>query len=349
MLDQQLLGGRLLPKSVYFRVVRWNDPGAVTVNAGSVQGIHEGSVLGLYPPETRNPAAATPLARGTVQSVQPFDAALILDKDLSEQVARTAWVYVLEQNFGDLQVGLSLQLPENQPLHVAFKEKMTQLVGPGSTLLRKINTSVAPAQAADSLLRAVLAFGQAKYLRRMDMQSEKIPVEFELIPVTVDPKTKAETGRYPLDTRRDANGTVHFQNNDRFKVRVTNKGEKAAYFTLIDIQPDNKLNVLVPYGNLTPTECRVGPGETKELPRIFRVSPPAGVEMFKLIATEKPVDLRAVTETRGAGTRAGIQQSPLEKLFGQTFFNDETLTRAGKTESLSSGSIHVQSFSFIID
>jgi len=59
------------------------------------------------------------------------------------------------------------------------------------------------------------------------------------------------------------------------------------------------------------------------------------------------VDLRPVTASRGTGTKSN--QAPLERLFGQTFFNDEVLTRGGKTVNLAADSLHVYSTTFIID
>ena len=371
LLDQELLGGRLLESPNYYRTVRWNDPGSVVVDAGWVQGLNQGAVLGFYPAETREPGQATPLAKGTVQKVLPFEATIVLDKDLRQEAALETWVYVLEQNFGDLKIGLSIQLPENHPVRTALLEKLkpypmirldeapelflnaagkgTQLIGHGDLLIDEQNGTLSPTLEADRILRRIMGYAQAKYLRKMEAESPILNVSFELVPVEMDPSTLREKNEIPVETKRDASGNLHLQDGDIFKVRVTNRGKKSAYFTLIDIQPDNMINILIPDTGETAAEFRIGPGQTITVPKLFQIGPPAGTEMFKLIATEKEVNLRPIEQSRGdVGTRSN-NQNQLEKLFGQTFFNDDIQTRGGKTVNLAAGSIHVHSFTFIID
>jgi hypothetical protein len=161
-----------------------------------------------------------------------------------------------------------------------------------------------------------------------------------------NPENRARLDTIPIQSKRDAAGILHFQNLDSFKIRVTNYGDKAAYFTIIDIQPDNVINVIFPDPTEAPNE-RVRPGQTIELRNCFQVGPPAGVEMFKLIATDKPIDLRPLVKSRGAATRANA--NPLEKLIGQTYFNDDCVRLRGQTPNLNTGAVHVHSFTFTID
>lgn len=372
-LDQELLGGRLLAPPGCYRVVRWNDPGSVVVDAGWVQGLNAGAVLGLFPPETRRPEAAKPLARGTVSNASPFEATLNLDTDIQQPEARQSWVYVLEENLGDLHIGLSLQLPENHPVRPALLQKIAQypvirtdgspelylvkapsgggvqLLAPADLVLDSLAAAMPPAGAADALVRRMMNYAQAKYLRRMDAQSPALQLRFELVPVRFNAQSRGLIDTLPVAGKTDAAGMLHFQVRDSFKIRVTNEGDKAAYFTILDIQPDHVINVVAPDEKETPAELRVRPGQTVELRNFFQVGPPAGVEMFKLIATEKPVDLRPLVQTKGQALKANDQADPLEKLFGQTYFNDDCLRRRGETTNLGAGTIHVHSLTFTID
>ncbi len=194
----------------------------------------------------------------------------------------------------------------------------------------------------------MMHYAQAQYLRRLEMESPSLRLDFELAPVRLNPETR-RLDSISVDSKRDASGILHFQERDSFKIRITNLGDKSAYFTLLDIQPDNGINVLVPGEKETPAEFRVSPGQTVELPNFFQVAPPAGVEMFKLISTDKPVDLRPLAHSRGVATRSNLRQNPLEKLFAQTYFNEDCLLRGGQTTNLGAGAIHVHSFTFIID
>lgn len=375
MLDQEILGGRLLEKPSYWHVTRWSDPGTVSIDAGWVQGLNEGAVVGLFPPETQDTTAARPLARGTVTSAAALEAVLTLDKDVSQETAVNAWAIVLEQNFGALRLGVSLEkLPPESPVFRFLSKRLAtlpmirldgppelfvvqagpdvELVGQGEQSLEKMSGALPPATIADRLSSKMLAYAQAKYLRKMEATSENLKVSFELIPIKLD-KTRINDSLYvpekiPVETKKDAAGNLHFKSGDAFQIKVTNNGTKTAYFTLLDIQPNNVVSVMIPLPNKSASEYTVrGNGGTSYIRWPFEIFPPSGVEMIKLIATEKAVDLKPMD----ARTRANVQQNPnpLQILFGQTVFNQDISTRGGKTPNLAAGALHVQSFTFIID
>lgn len=366
-LDQELLGGRLLERPSYHQVVRWNDPGSVVVNAGWIQSLNEGAVVGLYPAETRDPSRATPLAKGTVTRALPFEATLQLDNSLREKQARSCWAYVLEPNFGDLRIGLSIQLPDSHPVRQALVKKIAensmirldetpevylvasgagaQLIGAGDMLLAEISGNLAPDAAAYSILERIKVYARARYFRKLEMRGSYLNVDFEIVPVRLDPRTGMAAETLPLDSKRDPLGNVHFKNGDAFRFRVNNRGNKAAYFTIMDIMPDNNFETLIPGPGQheTPAEYRVGPGQSVDVPNLFNIGPPAGVEMFKLIATEEPVDLRPIV--RGINTRG----SPLKKMLDDVFSDQAVLTRGGSAANTAAGAMHVYSTTFIID
>lgn len=367
-LDQELLGGRLLERPSYYSVVRWNDPGSVVVNAGWIQSLNEGAVVGLFPAETRDPARATPLAKGTVTRALPFEATLELDSSLREKQARSCWVYVLEPNFGDLHIGLAIQLPESHPVRQALLSKITpnsiirldetpevhlvasgagaQLIGAGDMLVAETSASLSPDIAAERLLERLKVYARARYFRKLEMRGSYLNVDFEIVPVRVDPRTGLAVETLPLDSKRDPLGTAHFKNGDAFRFRVTNRGDKAAYFTIMDIMPDNNFATLIPGEKETPAEFRVGPGRTVDVPNLFTIGPPAGVEMFKLIATEEPVDLRPIV--RGISTR-GPGDSPVKKMLDDVFSDGAIMTRGASAANTAAGAMHIYSTTFIID
>jgi len=369
-LDQELLGGRLLERPMYHQVVRWNDPGSVVVNAGWMHGLNEGAVVGLFPAETRDPGKATPLAKGTVNRALPFEATLQLDNSLQERSARSCWAYVLEPTFGDLRLGLSIQLPEGHPVRQELLNKIqnnsmfrlndapevylmpaqtgTQLIGAGNMPLLETDNSQPPDIAAGHILERLKVYARASYFRKLEMRGSALNVDFEIVPIRRDPRTEMEAETIPIDSKRDALGNLHFQNGDAFRFRIINRGNKAAYFTVMDIMPDNNFETLIPGPTETPQECRIGPGQTIDVANLytFKIGPPAGVEMFKLIATEQPVDLRPIV--RGIYTR-GANDSPLEKLMGQVFSDDAIKTRGGSAANSAAGAMHVYSTTFIID
>lgn len=370
-LDQEILGGQILGTASYYTTKTWNDPGSIVINGGWMQGLAEGSVVGFFKAETRDPWHAVPMAKGTVSYAQPLESTVILDADLGEDAAKSAWVYVLEKSFGNLQVNLRIDLPEGNPIHASLLKKIEeippvklsdapeltvtsvqdgkriQLLTGDGFVVDEFNASMTPVVAAERLLKRMMNFGQAKFLKNMEHSSYNVMVEFEIIPVVADKRTLKVEKEIPLTEKTDDTGNLRLKDGDYFKIKLTNHGDKAAYFNLVDIQPDNEINVLIPHGREQPEDMRLAPGQTLEFPRLFEIHPPYGTEVFKLIAADQPIDLRSVSTSRGQGTKAS--PNPLERLFGQTYFNDDIRTRGGRTVSVSAASVNVHTVSFVID
>jgi len=375
-LDQEIMGGRMLGTPNFFRVPQWNDPGSVTVEAGWLHGVQNGAVIGLFPSDTRDITGKLPLAKGTVTNAGPTSCIVLLTTDLDDEaVAKSAWAYVLEHSFGDLKVSFKNALPEGHPVLPILRSKLeklpvvreedsaelsltfsqeasrgaaVQLLTSGGLVLQTFEETMRPELLASRIVDHILAYGQVRFLKNLELESYALPVSFELIPIIWDPKTKTSKGDLPLSEKMDKNGTVHLKDGDAFRIKVINNGIKPAYFTLLDIQPDNQMNVLVPMPNTaeTPAEFVVQAGGEFEVRRKFAIGPPYGTEVFKLIATDQPIDLRNVSQTRGQ--TKSPSSNPFERMFAQTFFNDDCMTRGGRTISVSAAEVNVTSMTFVI-
>ena len=185
--------------------------------------------------------------------------------------------------------------------------------------------SVDQREIADKVAARLKSYGQANLLKTVELQDRDLNVTFEIIPVTV----KRSGSRFvvdqqlSLDEKRKNGNQLEFNDGDPFKIKVKNDGYTAAYYQIIDIQPDNNINILIPGKNRTASEYIIYPGEEKELGEIFVFGEPFGTEIFKLIATRKPIDLSMIVTTRGEGKKGF--SSPFEQLFAESYKQ----TRAG--------------------
>ncbi|MEM1124972.1 MAG: hypothetical protein AAGJ18_31335, partial [Bacteroidota bacterium] len=68
---------------------------------------------------------------------------------------------------------------------------------------------------------------------------------------------------------------------------------------LLDIQPDSKIKVLVPEAERHPSEYALPVGATKTLESVWQIGPPYGKEVFKLIASDQPMNWRTLDQFRG--------------------------------------------------
>jgi len=84
---------------------------------------------------------------------------------------------------------------------------------------------------------------------------------------------------------------------DFLYVKVRNMGPKPVYYTLLDIDPEDEVRVLIPDSGRMPEEFRVLPGAESRTHRIrFDKS---GRQVLKLMASVTPVKLEPSIRMRG--------------------------------------------------
>jgi Fe-S cluster assembly iron-binding protein IscA len=102
-------------------------------------------------------------------------------------------------------------------------------------------------------------------------------------------------------------------------VIIKNTGDSAFYFTLLDIQPDGQISVILPdenkgYGY---EQVRLMPGQQRGFP-VDEFSPPLGIEKFKVIMSPKPQNfsfLNSSNRDYTSRTSTKNNESFLEDLF----------------------------------
>ncbi len=100
---------------------------------------------------------------------------------------------------------------------------------------------------------------------------------------------------------------------ERVVLTLTNTGLKPACLTVVDLQPDGTLHVLMPGAGQLATSYRLLPGQS--LSQRIRMTEPAGAEVYKILLTPEPVNLRAVLQTRGNYPA----RHPYERLFQRSY------------------------------
>lgn len=114
---------------------------------------------------------------------------------------------------------------------------------------------------------------------------------------------------------RNTSGVPSFQVSatERMGLRLTNIGTKPFYITVVDLLPDGDLHVLLPEAGHVATDYQIQPGQS--IRRRIRLTEPFGAEVYKLLLTPAPIDLRSVLQTRGSQP----PQHPYETLFQRTY------------------------------
>ncbi len=371
LLDQEILGGNMVEKVNYYGIEVNHDRTTIIMEAGWLQGVQEGSKIGIYPAETMAHGGVDPIAIGFVEKSRAMESNVLLEEPLEGENASGYLAVVLERGFGDISVGVKIDLPGKEEIINSFRAKMEkypilketedaelfiisnngqiELITKDGYVLESKSASNSGRAISTPMVRKMISYGQAKFLRDLEVTSYHLPLEFEIIPVKYDTNAKEVTENIPIESKMDGAGNLHFQDGDFLQIRVTNLGEKIAYFTFLDIQPDNVVTVLIPELNEVPADFQIGPGDSRIVRKVFKIGPPSGTEVFKLIATDEAIDLRPIIATRGNTSRdPNPNPNPFEKLFAESYCN-ETSTRGTHTISLGASKVNVFSRVFVID
>lgn len=150
---------------------------------------------------------------------------------------------------------------------------------------------------------------RADIIRRASSFEPSLNVELELVPVS--PINKKLRNQFKFD--------------DQFQMKVTNNGTQKAFFQIIDIQPDNSVQLLTDLTQLSPNDCVIEAGESKLLKFLtLTACAPTGQEMYKLIASEKQLDLSSIKTLQPVANRSG-ELAEFEQLINDLFGNERGL------------------------
>lgn len=182
-------------------------------------------------------------------------------------------------------------------------------------------------------------FLQCKLLRGLKYESPRHRLRLEFLP---------EGGGAPITSTGDGtsgqSGLV-FKDGDVVRVKVTNEGYALTYFTLLDIQPDDQINVLVPFPGMgrVAEEYVLKPRQSMIIDYPFQFSDPFGTDVIKIIGTDKPIDLGSIIATRGSGSSSA--SNPIESLLSLTY----NPSRGFKPIQTEVGSMAVETIVFRIE
>ncbi len=343
-LDEEVLGGQIAGTQTYFLPGNWIDAQTVRLDAGTLAGLHDGTLVALYPVTVQDTAGILPFAFGKIANATLLDCDVELEKAVAP-ANRACRIYIRERNYGSLSASLRLeiassnlldalrQLPAECPA-IHFAETNPELVleempSGGKLLLRSKDGFVLDSfnlpqnENYRGLLRqvrlAAIAFAQAKFLRPLEVRDARLGLSLEFLTPNGQP---APINRFKL--------------GEELRLRIRNTGSDACYFSVLDIQPDNQLNVIVPAGKPA-VDYYLPPGGQYDYPELVVVSEPIGTEVLKLIATSQPLDLSNIVQTRGVD---GLGKHPFEVLLRQTYLREGT---RGQTSNLSGGGVAVGS------
>ena len=384
-LDYKLFGGQAVGKPSYYQVKKDDVSKRLTIPTGKIYGVFNNTTFKLYKADTRDTANAKPIATGVITNAGQYASDFKLDKNLSETETRAAWVYLDEINYGDLSVKVKLNIADqnlkkdiiaalpkikqvslvNDAADLFMQSGMNQysadslyLINAGEFVIWQTSKNLDKKKLYDTLAIKFGDYARSNYLRNLALTNPTYNITVEFVPVKcVAGCGSPATAEYEDDkvnnikTKMDASGNISFKDGDKFRLNITNHSDqKILYYTILDIQPDNEINVMIPGLRDQPEDFRIMQEQTVKLKKIFTIGPPYGIDVLKVIASDVPLDLRNVFINRAARSRGmrGAPKNPFEKIMEGTFSAEGSKKRGSKEETIQPDAVNIMTLPFHI-
>ena len=377
-IDRELFGGKYVKQEPYITLNgALSTSKIIALNGGTVSGCTPGSTVALYPAGTADPSAATPLAKGTITDATNFTSKVKLETENAELLKKGVWAFVTETVYGNGKIKIGLDSIKTTDSYVKLQEGLKDFqlaeisaapevyVGRSETgsgwALRYANSGavfvdeidIDDAKAFKDLLKK---YDRFRYLQNLKFTEKGLTARVEL--VFLDDKGNIDTAKM---RKRTKFGRLEIQKDDEIYVKVVNTGIKKFYVNIVDIQPDGKINPVIPNKNLTDLnnnpapirweDCAVNRGDSLFLKNLaISIQPPYGNEVFKVFLSSDPLDLEDIlTDNNDKTSRnsRGVLNN-LAKIFKESELTP-TGTRGGegKINTAQNGTIFGVNFTIV--
>jgi metacaspase-1 len=349
-MNNSLFGGKLSAICHYFLVKEIHSSNLVTIQGGILQGLHEKTLIAFYPIDTRDTNITKPIAIGEVRFSTLNDADVNIENGVNSKILKNTWAMIQRKGFYFSACNLNI-LSENEAQHqevldyfrryplFMFQDKQADYTislknNASKTLVTLYNSDEVQIysstfQASDlnysfkAILEKITLCFQAKYLRQIENSNDNILGQISIVNASNNSiNTKPKIG-------------------DVVKLKVENKGKNPFYFSILDIQPDNVINIAIP-NQKTAAEYYLLAGKSFISEYSFTISAPIGTEVLKLIATAEPIEIAAAFSDNNTKGRKQALSTVLSKSF-----MTQAATR-GQSEDLLQGEGSITTYSFSI-
>lgn len=300
-------------------------------------------------------------ANGVIKRVDNFRSYGVAEKKLNR--TELYEVKIDEENYGNLEAAVKLNLTEPDVAAKALGRQVTQLIKPYSflkisdkadfqlevkkagevkqaTLTDRNNKTIwsATVPSKDSLsdqqkkqfISDIKKQLRIKYLRTMPDGGDLAQyVSAEIVPAKEYNKSSG----------------IELAIGDGYALHIRNSGSQNLYYTVLDIYPDDNVEVLYPYKGKEPADYVVAKQNVVVRKLAVSKGTPAGVEFLKIIVSKEPMDLRSVFEKKITRDNMQSFQTVLDDLFND---KEGQIATRGDISNIKAEEIGIISVSFII-
>lgn len=365
-IDRELFGGKAVVQTPYLQIKEIVSARELKLNGGKIAGIYDSAKIAVYPKGTLNPDGKSMLATGYITKSDNLYSDVVLDKALNIKNITEAWVFVTSRTFPDIRVKVGMGKFENSELAANVKQKLSnnpvviltdandaELVvkepsarGTVVNLLYSVDSSEYNSNIElEKLDQKIMNFAQTKFVRDMDIGSNDFNISMEFVPLRKNTDGSVDT--LALSDFM-VNGIPELPKGIYCAIKIKNHGKKPCYFSIIDIQPDGVISPIVPNAKckLGPDDYLIDTGKVFVTPFTVKMAPPYGKELYKVFASDEPIDMSFTVTTRG---EQRPNEQSIEKLFRKTYDPGSMAGKRGtEVDDINSGSFGTRDYPFII-
>jgi hypothetical protein len=344
-IDYEVFNGTIVEQEPYFTITDVLNEKEIRINGGRIMNLAVNDIMGIYPAGTASITGIQPTKKGKIISAENFASIIQFENNHDIDNPLNYWVFLNEQNFEDRKINISIKPFTDKSLEDLIRKDLTGLSlinydqEKPELVISELNKRILVKTSAEDLVfeeipsadpgcvekttLAVKRYAQSRFIKELELNDPEYRVEISFIPV----KARFENGKIKVTDTLDFSmylkdeAVPTFTEKDQFMIKVTNTGNRSAYFNIIDIQPDGYINPVVPSSGKDGKEYQIRKGQSYIVPDVLLDGfyEPYGTEVFKVFASKEPLNLSPIIVSKGVGTRGS--SSPLEAILQDTYQN----------------------------
>ena len=376
--DRELFGGNYVKQKAYFTVLdAQSNKNTIEINGGTVSGVTQGSIVSFYPAGTADPSGKEPLQKGKVVSTRNFSSTIKLEKPDDGLFKKSPWVFVTELSYGGKKIKLKVNDIQGAAAKAqkAFKDfQLVELNSNGNLYLDttgsldkwifKYATSGIPfgdqtfSLSDTAIMKEILKrYDRFQYLQNLKFTEQGLSAKVEL--VFLDDNGNIDNAKMASCTKLTG---LELKEGDEVYLKITNTGDKKFYINIVDMQPDGKINPMLPNKRLKDKnnypapiraeDCSVKKDDSLLLKNlVIKIYPPYGEETLKIFLSAEKLDLEDIltddtndSQSRGPG---GVLNN-MAKIFKNSKVNNKGTRGAEPTvNTAQNGTIFSAGFNIV--
>ncbi len=316
-LNTLIFNGGMLIQKPFFELSSLSG-NTIELDGGQLRGLQIGDSIGLFSNTTLDISKSSPLFSGVISEIDPISATAIFEKAIGSDIEKVKYRAFLlspvnESNIIKLKLNTSIKSVKKDFNAFFSKQEFVQLNDDNfdylivDTLINDEphariyfgNNQINPLRGMqwkatstvgikDSFLMYLRQSNRTDILRKLDFSSDEAYIEVNVYPcISGCTRKSAVFDTVPV--------SGNFQVNDQhyFQIRLKNLSTTKLYVNILDLYPDNRV-VWLDDEKKESHNLALYPGEEKPIGN--KVGEPFGLEQYKIIVTDKQIDLSQIEE-----------------------------------------------------